>query len=284
MLQMPSIWRYQSPGPMPPSAVNAFDGLVHTIAAQGDTWNLIELFKAKFCAGASSSSSESWAVSDLHTMMHGAADNAPVFIAAFWDGCEEVAAAHPAIGLPGPAVVNQLLLRHGLPYEVPPPQLVLRSKAAGAVTAPPALSVGERARARVEQSLQEADRLLTEQRPRQAVQEILWLLETVSTAFQGQETGSGTIEGKYFNRIVGELRKQHHDKSFTEALGWIVKLHGFLSSPSGGGIRHGTQLDTGIDVSTDEAFLYCNLTKSYIHYLLAVLNRTLPVPGVRPTS
>lgn len=34
-------------------------------------------------------------------------------------------------------------------------------------------------------SLDQADRLLLEQRPCQAVQEILWLLETVSTAFHG---------------------------------------------------------------------------------------------------
>lgn len=269
---------------MPASAVNDFNGLVHTIAAQGDTWDLLELFKTKFAGGASWSSSESWAVSDLHGKMHGAAENAPVFIAAFWDGCEEVAAAHPAIGLPGPGVVNQLLLQHGLPYEVRPPQLVLRSQAAGAISAPPAPSVSDRARERIDQSLSEADRLLTEQRPRQAVQEILWLLETVSTGFQGQESGSGTIEGKYFNKIVGELRKEHRDKPFAEALGWIVKLHGFLSSPSGGGVRHGSQLDAGIDVTIDEAFLYCNLTKSYIHYLLAVLDRSGPGASGSPTS
>ena len=35
-----------------------------------------------------------------------------------------------------------------------------------------------------------------------AVAETLWLLETVSTAFRGTVTRTGTIEGKYFNQII----------------------------------------------------------------------------------
>ena len=280
MLDMPSSWRFDTPGPLSSVAVDAFNDLVHKIAAQGDAWTVIEMFKAKFAGSWSRSSSESWAISDLHDRMHEAADNAPVFIAAFWAGCEEVAARRPQVGLPSADVVNRMLVEHGSPYEVLPPSLVLRSQAAVAVTAPPVPDVGERARSRIDASLREAERLLTERRPRQAVQEILWLLETVSTGFQGLESGSGTVEGKYFNRIVGELRQNHRESPFAEALGWIVKLHGFLSSPSGGGVRHGTQLDAGIDVTMDEAFLYCNLTKSYVHYLLAILDRrgTTPDP------
>lgn len=281
MLQMPSCWRFDSPGALPAPAVDAFNTLVHKIAAQGETWHVVELFKAKFAGSWSRSSTESWATSDLHDRMHEAAANAPVFIAAFWAGCEEVAATQPQVGLPGTGVVNRILQEHGSPYEVRPPVLALRSQAAAAVTAPPVPDVGERARSRIDASLRESDRLLTERRPRQAVQEILWLLETVSTGFQGLESGSGTIEGKYFNRIVGELRREHGEKPFAEALGWIVKLHGFLSAPTGGGVRHGAQLDAGADVTMDEAMLYCNLTKSYVHYLLAILDQR---GGTAPTT
>ena len=273
MLQMPSSWRFGSPGPLPPAAVSSFNELVHKIAAQGETWNLIELFKAKFAGSWSRSSTESWATSDLHDRMLEAAANAPVFIAAFWSGCEEVAGTYPDVDLPGPDVINRILYDHGLPYEVRPPALILSSQGAAAVTMPPMPDIGERARSLIDESLREADRLLSERRPRQAVQEILWLLETVSTGFQGQETESGTIEGKYFNKIVGELRREHREKPLAEALGWIVKLHGFLSSPTGGGVRHGTQLDAAVEVAMDEALLYCNLTKSYVHYLLAILDQ-----------
>lgn len=76
---MPTAWRYGSPGAMPPFAVNAFNSLVHAIAAQSESsWSIFESFKAKFSGGYSRSSSESWAISDLHTAMMAAADNAPL--------------------------------------------------------------------------------------------------------------------------------------------------------------------------------------------------------------
>lgn len=272
MLKLPTSWRYGSPGALDPVTVNAFNDLVHRIAAQGETWPILELFKAKFAGGASWSSSESWAVSDLHAKMQAASDNAPMFIAAFWDGCEEVATRYPAIGLPDAGVINQILVQHGLPYELRPPELVSRRTDVPIALPPPVRSLDEQARDLIERSLQEADRMLLEHRPRQAVQEILWLLETVSTGFQGLESGSGTVEGKYFNKIVGELRRQGRGQALGEILSWMNKLHGFLSSPTGGGVRHGTQLSSGSAMTLDEAHLYCNLTKSYIRYLLAILD------------
>lgn len=90
---MPTAWRYGSPGALSPAAANAFNSLVHTIAGQTDSsWAIFELFKAKFNGGYSNRSSESWAIGDLHSSMIGAAENAPVFISAFWDGCEQVRA------------------------------------------------------------------------------------------------------------------------------------------------------------------------------------------------
>ncbi len=120
-LTMPTAWRYGSPGGMPPAAVNAFNSLVHTIAGQSESsWSIFELFKSKFRGGYLWSSSESWAISDLHTGMMAAADNAPVFISAFWDGCVQVQAEHPEVGLPDADVVNQILYEHDVPYEVRP--------------------------------------------------------------------------------------------------------------------------------------------------------------------
>ena len=110
---------------------------------------------------------------------------------------------------------------------------------------------------------------MSEGRDRQAVQEILWLLETVSTAFQGLDTGAGTIQGKYFNKIAEDLRRHNKGKILEQVLAWVTTLHGFLSSPTGGGIRHGTDLKTGIVIQPNEARLFCNLTRSYISFLMA---------------
>jgi len=271
-LTMPAAWRYGSPGSMPPSAVDAFNALVHTIAGQSESsWSIFELFKAKFNGGSSPSSSESWAVSDLQTFMMSAADNAPVFISAFWDGCIQVQAQYPEVGLPGADVLNQILYKHEIPYEVRPPALLVRHLQTPIAVQTPERSLGQRANALIHASLNQADRLLLEQRPRQAIQELLWLLETVSTAFHGQESGTGTVEGKYFNEIVRALRNNNRGSTLAEVLGWITKMHGFLSSPGGGGVRHGTQLAADVSPTLKEAHLYCNLTRSYINYLLAEL-------------
>lgn len=266
---MPAQWRFRSPGPIDMLAMNAFNSLVHTVASQSESsWAIFELFKSKF-GGSGWSSSESWAISDLHSMMAGAADNAPAFIAAFWDGCEEVRGQYPEVGLPDVDIVNGILFDHGVPYEIRPPELLARNPQTPIPVQAPEKSIGERSVELIHASLVQADRLLLEQRPRQAVQEILWLLETVSTAFQGIDTGTGTVAGKYFNEIIRDLRGKHHSRTLAEALGWMTKMHGFLSSPSGGGVRHGTQLAADVSPTLKEAHLYCNLTRSYIGYLLA---------------
>jgi hypothetical protein len=104
---------------------------------------------------------------------------------------------------------------------------------------------------------------------REAVQEILWLLETAATAFRSVDTDTGTIEGKYFNQIVRELRQQaQRGTSLDRILDWMTALHGYLSSPAGGGVRHGLDLNRGVEVSHSEARLFCNLIRSYLAFLL----------------
>ncbi|WP_189486221.1 hypothetical protein [Asticcacaulis endophyticus] len=269
---MPTSWRYGAPGSLNPAAVNAFNALVHTIAGQAESsWAIMELFKAKFSGGYSRSSSESWAIGDLHNSMMNASDNAATFISAFWDGCAQVHSEFPEIGLPDADIVNQILFEHEVPFEVRPPALLPRNLQTRISVMANEKTIGEKALTLIHKSLDDADRLLLEQRARPAVQEILWLLETVSTAFQGQDTGSGSIEGKYFNEIVRDLRRKNQGTALAEALGWMSKMYGFLSSPGGGGVRHGTRLAADVSPSMKEAHLYCNLTRSYINYLLAEL-------------
>jgi hypothetical protein len=272
MLQMPSNWRFGNPGEMSVEAMHDFRSLIEKISAQGDSWSILETFKSRFNGGASPSSSESWASSDLDNAMRSARSNAPAFIDAFWTGVQEISQSHPAHGLPDEHSVNAILVTHGEPYELRASQLIPRQVigAPVVVNVPPA-SVDEKARALIEASLARAGDLLNQQHPRQAVQEILWLLETISTAFDGRETSVGTIEGKYFNAIVRELIKHGSGGTRAQVAKWISSLHGYLSSPSGGGVRHGTDLNAVVEISMHEAMLYCNLTKSYIDYLLAEL-------------
>ena len=110
--------------------------------------------------------------------------------------------------------------------------------------------------------------MLSAGRGREAVQETLWLLETVATAFRGAETATGTVEGKYFNDIVKQLRRLHPASTLDLVLRWATEVHGYLSSPTGGGVRHGLDLNAGVELSLSEARLFCNLIRSYLSFLL----------------
>ena len=120
----------------------------------------------------------------------------------------------------------------------------------------------------IQKSLSDSETLLAQGMNRQAVQEILWLLETVSTAFQGLNAGEGPF-GQCFNEIAEDLRKHQRGRTVEQVLNWMTTLHGYLSSPTGGGIRHGTSLNDEIALHSDEARLFCNLIRSYITYLIA---------------
>lgn len=272
MLNFNGTWRFDTPGPIPDGVCNAFLELIGRIATQANRWRILEHFKSYFAgaAGISSSwsSSESWAESDLQGYMGQAAANAPLFIEAFYDACASLANGNPPTAVPELSRINRVLFENGSGFQIQPPDLI-SSNIQTQVTVPEQLlSLDAQAQAMIQKSLKDSEQLLSEGRSRPAVQEILWLLETVSTAFQGLSTGEGTIEGKYFNKIVGDLRKHNRGTTLDQILSWVITLHGFLSSPTGGGIRHGIDLRAGIATQPDEARLFCNLIRSYITFLL----------------
>ena len=214
----------------------------------------------------------SWAETDLQSHMEQAAANAPLFIEAFYDACEVL--RNKDIAVPDVNVINRILSQHKASYEIRPPHLLRHDADARPITVPAkSASLDEQAHELIQTSLREAEKLLSEGRYRQAVQEVLWLLETVSTAFQGLDTGAGTVQGKYFNKIVGDLRRGYQGTSLGQILEWLTTLHGYLSSPTGGGIRHGTHLKAGVATTASEARLFCNLIRSYISFLIAEYER-----------
>lgn len=275
MLNFPTNWRFESPGEsLSPSLVSKFDEFVSKIAAQGDRWDIIEHFKYYF-VGASGgtfyrSSSLDWAESDLDSAMRRAAQNPALFIEAFYDACKALVATHPNFGVPDIVRINRLLRDGGMNYEIRPPALICHDGVAAPIAVPERQpSLDEQAQNLIQQSLRQSEELLQEGRNRQAVSEILWLLETVTTAFRGLDTGAGTIQAKYFNKIAHELRRQHEGQMLEHVLDWIRTLHGFLSSPTGGGVRHGVDIKGVADMPPGDARLYCNLIRSYITYLIA---------------
>lgn len=273
MLKFNGAWRFDSPGLVPNGVVAAFSDLIGKVATQGDRQTILEHFKSYFgdAAGTTTtwSSSASWAETDLYSYMRQAAENAPLFIEAFYDACETLGKNHPDVAVPDVSRINRVLSETQAGYEIRPPDLVSCNPQSPVVVSERAASLDEQAHDIIQKSLKDSEQLLAEGRHRQAVQEILWLLETVSTAFQGLDTGAGTVQGKYFNKIADDLRRHHKGQTLEQVLSWVTTLHGYLSSPTGGGVRHGTHLKAGIAIQPNEARLFCNLIRSYISFLLA---------------
>lgn len=280
-LKFAGAWRFDAPEDgrfrnkvMPAEAIGDFGGMIAKIATQGDRWSILEHFKGHYGAAVGAthfaSSTESWAETDLDRIMSSATDNAPLFIEAFFDGCEGLRREHPDWFTPDADMINRVLRKYDIGYEIRDHELVLREHAApvvAVVTPPPTLA--EVAVDLVQSSLARSDDLLAQGHSREAVQEVLWLLETMTTAFRGVETQSGSIQGKYFNQIVRELRAKGGSLTLDRAIEWITAMHGYLSSPSGGGVRHGLDLQDGVNISRNEALLFTNLIRSYLSFLLA---------------
>jgi hypothetical protein len=271
MLKFNGAWRFDSPGAVPAGVVREFAALLGKIAAQGNQKGVLEHFKRYFAGAAgttaSYSSSTSWAGADLDDYMNQAAHNAPLFIEAFYDACEALKARDFAV--PDVARMNRVLFDCKAGYEIRPPDLISGKAQVPIIVPERPSSLDEQAQDIIQKSLKDSEQLLAEGRYRPAVQEILWLLETVSTAFRGIDLGGGTVQGKYFNKIADDLRRHSKGNILDQVLNWTTTLHGYLSSPTGGGIRHGADLKADIVIQPNEARLFCNLIRSYITFLMA---------------
>jgi len=283
LLTFDPSWRFQPPpdglyknSAIPSEAIWEFDSLIGKIATQGTRWDILEHFKGAFSRAVGQthfpSSSESWAESDLLSVMSQAAQNAPLFLEAFYEACE--ALRQRGLFCPDASMINEVCREHDVGYELNPPALQLRDSASaiksGAVKIverPP--TIAQKALETLHESLERSERLLGEGHPREAVQESLWVLESLATAFRGIEVGGEVVRGKYFNDIARDLKRVAKGSPLERVIEWVTGLHGYLSSPTGGGVRHGIDLSGGISIGAGEARLFCNLIRSYIGYLLA---------------
>lgn len=265
LLKFDKSWRFKSPGPIPQGVVRDFYDLIEKIASQGNVWQVVEQCKNGF-GGTGRSSSPDWAWSDLSRLMDSSAENAPLFIEAFWNCCVDL--EQSGLGVPDLQIINAIMAEHDAGYEIQLPDLIATRSYAPITVPRLAPSLDEQAHALIDECLAESERLLDAGQGRRAVQEILFLLESITTAFRGVGEDTVTIQGKYFGPIINEMRKRERGKAQESILTWMTTLHGYLSSPTGGGVRHGTDLKEGIAIQPHEARLYCNLARSYLTFLL----------------
>lgn len=281
MLKFKGSWRFEPPEDgnyynktIPDDAVEEFIDIVMRLSTQGERRKIIEHFKGYFCKAVGTthvwSTTESWAETDLIDYMRRAAGNAPLFIEALYDAGIALQENYPDYVTVDAKLINQILHKHNVGYEVSPPDLLIREKSSSVIEVaerPPTLE--EKAIDLYQKSLQRSEELISKGQGREAVQEILWLLESVTTTFRGLETGTHVIEGKYFNKIAQELKKANRGKSIERIMDWLTSLYGYLSSPTGGGVRHGIDLNQPREMDVHEARLYCNLIRSYLEFIIS---------------
>lgn len=280
MLKFDGEWRFDSPGPLPQKAVGLFLEYVGKIRSPLGQKETLEHFGKFFSDAAgqtfSSSSSIGWAETDLSTYADNAADNAALFIEAFVDACSELKQRHPETQTPSERHINNILEETQSGYYIKSGTLFSSNTKKQLPDPEKKFNLNEEAHIIVQESLEVADSLLRDGRNRQAVQEILWLLETVSTGFTGVENDRIKIKGKYFSQIIKDIRNQNTNVQTQMILKSISELYGFLSSPKGGGIRHGSDISNPIYIDDNQARLYCNLIRSYIWYLLEEHKKIFP--------
>ena len=118
-LQYPGDWKFDGIGfGIPPKAISEFTELMVKIA--DGSQSSIESFKRAY-GSIGTSSSYSWALSDLETIVQENADNAAVFIDNLWKGIMQ--AKSEGLQVPSYKYINDILIKNGIPLQIDPPHL-----------------------------------------------------------------------------------------------------------------------------------------------------------------
>lgn len=272
MLQFDPAWRFESPGIAEDNlADEVIQNIIFRIATTSSRKEILEVFKRHYAKSTGepyySSSSESWAYSDLSELTRKlASQNTALFCEALYDGLIEITSNQPNAAIPPWSYVNKYLASTG--FAIDPPVLMIAGNFHPISVPTKVESLSEKANDIIQKSLVESENFLAAGKNRASVQSILWLLETVSTSFRGVEFQDGDVTGKYFSKIVGDLRRYNRGKALDRISMWLENIYGFLSAPDGGGIRHGSVLLEHEEVTAAEARLYCDLIRSFITFLL----------------
>ncbi|AFY66645.1 hypothetical protein [Geitlerinema sp. PCC 7407] len=286
-LRYPSAWRFSrlQEEAISDSAIADFHNLIGLIGAQGNTQLVLSCFKG-FLANATGStkhlkSSRDWIETEVLeeevlSYMRKLALHPPLFLEAFHDACQSF--YNTQYDVPDVELINNICCEHGINYQIVPPELKRLDKRQEVISVIDASQkFAESSVQLLEKSLERAEQLLEEKRPREAVQETLWLLESIATAFKGTSLVSGTIKTNYFNKIAKELQTAYPGTTLKFVLDGACQLHGYLSSPTGGGVRHGIDLTDGKPLTLAEGYLFCNLIRSYMKFLLSEHERLVDV-------
>ena len=133
----------------------------------------------------------------MQNYMQGAAANPPLFLEALYDSFEVLS---EEVDVPDIEIINAICAEHDVPFVLEPPNLVRRASqiAVLAPEAPPSLA--DEAADIFRESVSRAEQLLSEGRSREAIQEMLWILESIATVFCRRQIIDRKHKGQVFQR------------------------------------------------------------------------------------
>lgn len=273
MLRFDSAWRYEAPATVCPAIVNkVMEDIIQRIAAECSNKHIFETFKRRFAHASGSpagdSSDESWARTDLWDVMKRTADkNVVLFIEALYDGLCDIHKMQVNAQIPPLNYINTILKPTG--FAIKEPDFLVSASDYKPIQVPARTpSFDMKANEIIQASLRKSEKLLDAGNHRSAVQEVYWLLESITTAFRGVQIADSNIKGKYFSKIIEEMRHLNRHKTLDQVSGWLINIYGYLSAPGGGGVRHGADILNYDELTPGEARLFCDLARSYISYFL----------------
>lgn len=279
MLQFDRNWRFDSPGTADADFAEVILGsIILPISGDIPPQSIIEIFKRNFSRLSgnrpSRSSTLDWAISDLRRLLVDLAEkNTALFCEAIYESIEQLKNFEQVrVDVPDWDYINRYLVKCGMTIE--PPNLILFDEYLPIRVEKP-VTLSDTANALIDKHLNESENHLARGDNVAAVSAIFWLLETISTSFKGAVVSDDgqVITGNYFSQIMKDLKNANKGKTLEMIIKWIENLYGYLSSPTGGGVRHGGDISSNTVISNSEAKLFCDLARSYISYMLAEYDR-----------
>ena len=125
-LQMSSDLRFPQGAPLQLTEGSRDDFVTLALKVASNRKSELETFKRRFCVVMGethyASSDISWAESDLVRDAHEASEDAPAFLSAFYDACEELEVK--GVAVPDESRMNDILIRNQEPFRITNGQLV----------------------------------------------------------------------------------------------------------------------------------------------------------------
>jgi len=260
---------------------NAYEGIVRLVRhhasllpSQAGEKRVLEIITRVLDPdGYSHSTSVEWAANDFRQRAYSARESARSFLADILEGFRQI----ERYGFPtrSEADVNTVLREVRSRWRVANGLAQVNTTASGVDTRNQGLAISEGCRREIDASVDKAEILLANGDGRDAVREMVDLMETVTSAFQGREFGGRKFKGKNLSHVAKSLASLGDDEFIRHAMHEMERFYGLMSSRERG-VRHGKLwevLESGADIDILAAQLYCDMARAYMNFILATYDK-----------